>query len=164
MFNAALTTAAIDVDLPHCDAADERSQQREKSRHGRYLPQCCRGDTQASRNRLVLRPRWLESSPRHAIIAPSCDRGGRISRATSPRREQSISRPNLGCAAQADRTGRISRLRRRRRPGEARTRGYATPATPGEAVLTPAPPPCAAPPSCGRWDRAASCAAVSLSG
>jgi hypothetical protein len=32
------------VDLPHCDAA-ERSQQREKSRHGRYLPQCCRGDT-----------------------------------------------------------------------------------------------------------------------
>jgi hypothetical protein len=49
MFNAALTTLAIDVVLPHCDAA-KRSRQREKSRQVRDLKGCCSGDTQRRRN------------------------------------------------------------------------------------------------------------------
>src|SRR5262249_56957717 len=55
MFNAALTTPAIDVVLPHCDAA-ERSRQREKSRHVRDLKECCSGDTQRRRNARFLPP------------------------------------------------------------------------------------------------------------
>jgi hypothetical protein len=60
MFNAALTTLAIDVVLPHCDAA-KRSRQREKSRHVRDLKECCSGDTQRRRNARFPRPRRRKS-------------------------------------------------------------------------------------------------------